>query len=158
MIFTCTQCGADFEREHNGLGRYPVFCKACRDRHAREQERRWREANPDKVMAQYRRHNMRYELRLHLDAELYAHCRATGRERSLRYDARLREIGKRPKRKLNGGEYRPTPSRRFPDWAVKGQCVIDFRSSWLAENLTPEMKAYARELFIERREKRRAAP
>ena len=158
MTFTCKQCGANFERDHNGSGRRPTFCKACRDRHAREQERRWREENPDKVRAQYRRHNMRYNLRLYIDPELYAHHRATGRERRLRYDAHMREIGKWPKRKLCGGAYRPTPSRRFPDWATKGQFVTDARSAFLIENATPEMRAYARELFIERMERRRAAP
>ncbi len=96
---------------------------------------------------------MRYDLRLYLDADLYARCRAPWRERRLRYDTHMRAVGKWPQRKLNGGEYRPKLSCRIPDWAVKGQCVIDFQSPWLAANITSEMKAYARELFIERREK-----
>ena len=158
MTFTCKQCGANFERDHNGRGRFPVFCADCLHTHAREQQRRWRKANPDKVRAMEKRKKIRYALRLYVDPELYAHHRATGRERRLRYDARMREIGKWPKRKLCGGAYRPTPSRRFPDWATKGQFVTDARSAFLIENATPEVRAYARELFIERMERRRAAP
>lgn len=157
MTFTCKQCGANFERDHNGRGRRPTFCKACRDRHAREQERRWREANPDKVKAMEKREKIRYALRLYVDPEFYAHHRATGRERRLRYDAHMRAVGKWPPRKLNGSAYRPTPSRRVPDWAVKGQFVLDVRSPFLWDDVSPEMRAYARELFIERQEKRRAA-
>ena len=52
----------------------------------------------------------------------------------------------------NGRTYKPRFARRIPDWCVKGQFVIDVRSPWLIENLTPSQRAYARELAIERKE------
>ena len=49
-----------------------------------------------------------------------------------------------------GRGYSPRPQCRVPDWAVKGQAV-DVRSAFLAENLTPAQRAYARDLAIERK-------
>lgn len=49
--------------------------------------------------------------------------------------------------------YKPRFSIRIPDWATKGQRVLDARSQWLACNLTDAQRAYARKLFIERRER-----
>lgn len=50
-----------------------------------------------------------------------------------------------------GRTYRPRFNRRVPDWATMGR-VVDSASPWLPENLTPSQRAFARELFIERRE------
>lgn len=46
---------------------------------------------------------------------------------------------------------------RFPDWATKGASVLDVKSQWLLENATDEQRAYARELAIERKERRAMA-
>lgn len=52
---------------------------------------------------------------------------------------------------LSGKPYRPLYSRRIPDWCVKGERIIDYRSQFLPENITPAMAAYARSLAMERR-------
>ncbi len=52
---------------------------------------------------------------------------------------------------LSGKPYRPLYSRRIPDWCVKGERIIDYRSQFLPENITPSMAAYARSLAMERR-------
>ena len=55
------------------------------------------------------------------------------------------------KRVIRRGKcYTPRYYLRFPDYAVKAG-VIDVRSAFLEEGITPEMRAYARELAIERR-------
>lgn len=55
------------------------------------------------------------------------------------------------KRVIRRGKcYTPRYYLRLPDYAVKAG-VIDVRSAFLAENMTPEQKAYARDLAIERR-------
>ena len=53
----------------------------------------------------------------------------------------------------NGRTYKPRFARRIPDWCVMGGGV-DYGSQWLAVNLTPSQRAWARELAIERRGKR----
>jgi hypothetical protein len=52
---------------------------------------------------------------------------------------------------LAGRTYSPQPNRRVPDWCVK-RGVVDVRSQWLAENLTPAQRDYAMRLAIERKE------
>lgn len=49
-----------------------------------------------------------------------------------------------------GKMYCPMFHVRLPEWAAVGD-VFDYRSPWLAENLTPSQRAFARELAIERR-------
>jgi hypothetical protein len=52
---------------------------------------------------------------------------------------------------LRGDCYTPHYNLRIPDYATKARWVLDARSAFLAENMTPEQKAYARDLAIERR-------
>ena len=54
-------------------------------------------------------------------------------------------------RLLDGKGYRPRFRVRLPEWAAAGQRVLDVRSAFLAVNMTPSQRAYARELAIERR-------
>ena len=53
---------------------------------------------------------------------------------------------------LARGIYAPRFNRRLPEWAPVGG-GLDRRSAFLAVNLTPSQRAYARELAIERRAK-----
>lgn len=50
-----------------------------------------------------------------------------------------------------GKTYSPRFYIRKPEWMPVGKAVGDPRSAFLAENITPEMRAYALELAIERR-------
>lgn len=52
--------------------------------------------------------------------------------------------------------YKPCYCRRKPDWMPVGRVVLDVHSQWLAVNLTDAQRAYARELAIERKERRSA--
>ena len=52
-----------------------------------------------------------------------------------------------------GGMYTPRFWMRKPEWMPVGRVVMDVNSQWLASNLTPAQRAYARELAIERRAK-----
>lgn len=125
----------------------------------RERDRKWREANPDKRKAQKRRNYQRHRAKIlakkrrqyveagvwtarrllfALDAAAYAKFRA---------DARMRTAKRCV---LAGRFYKPRFVRRIPDWCVMGH-VVDMRSPWLVENLTPSQRAFARELAIERR-------
>ena len=51
---------------------------------------------------------------------------------------------------LRGGKYRPRFGYRIPDWAVKGETILNSSSQWMEINITPSQRAYARELAIER--------
>lgn len=77
---------------------------------------------------------------LAVDAKAYADFRAKRRVKWAMQSVR------------RGGGYRPRYSIRIPDWATKGQRIMDTASPWLIENLTPEQNAYARELAITRKE------
>lgn len=74
------------------------------------------------------------------DAEAYAEARRKDRARS------------EAKAAKEGRMYRPRRDLRIPDWATKGQRIMDTASPWLPENMSPEQKAYARKLAIERKE------
>jgi len=49
MIKVCARCGIEFE------GRRAVYCPDCREIRAKEYQRRWREANRDKLYKRQRR-------------------------------------------------------------------------------------------------------
>ena len=87
---------------------------------------------------------MRYQAmceKFSTDAKAYAEWR-----RKRRQSRELKAI-------KEGRIYRPCLAQRIPDWATKGQRIMDTASPWLIENLTPEQNAYARNLFIERKER-----
>lgn len=100
--------------------------------------KQWKVKRPDLYRASIFRAELRRKLRKMSDAAYYARRRA--QMRSCRARATI----------LSGGVYRPIFSLRLPDWAVMGQRVIDGRSQFLAINLTPAQRAYARELYRER--------
>lgn len=75
-----------------------------------------------------------------LDCEYYARNRRKARE------AQYRRWAKQGKNWTKG-----QPARRIPDWCVRGG-VLDARSPFLFENATPEQKAWARDLCIEKKE------
>lgn len=74
-----------------------------------------------------------------LDCDFYAHNRRKARE------SQYKRWAKQGKNWTKG-----QPARRIPDWCVRG-AVLDARSQWLPHNITPEQKAWARELCIERK-------
>ena len=147
-------------------------CKRYRMEHleevrAKDAERaaKRRREDPEKDHEKDRRYRARKKIRMAADPKLYAHYRA------VKNAARKREIAKFAtdpvkyakermykrrsyvRRMMKAGRgYSPRPQCRIPDWAVKGQ-PLDTRSAFLKENLTPSQRAYARELFIERRAK-----
>jgi len=73
------------------------------------------------------------------DARLYATWRAKRRMRTARKAA------------SEGRRYHPLFCCRYPEWATKGECVLDARSRFLFENATASDRAFARDLAIERR-------
>ena len=152
MNITCKECGLKFERR-SPIGRLPKFCPTCAYKRELESNRRnkWRYRGRYKESAEtlWKRHQ-RWKVKSHItfafDPEAYAKFRENQRVRSLRW----REKHNPPRRTANGGCYKPRPSVRIPDYCTWGS-VLDVRSKWILENATPEMKDYARELFIERR-------
>lgn len=81
------------------------------------------------------------EERMASDPEYYAKIRAARRETKKRQRDKIR---KRP--------YRPSISRRIPDYYCKGELVVDSNSQYLEVNLTDSQRAFARDLAIERKE------
>ena len=128
-----------------------------------EAHREKRKANPARAKDKDRLYRLRKKARMAADPELYAHFRALKNAAKRRYDAKMAEIPERYARDRRhkrmtyarkviraGKTYSAQPNRRVPDWCVKRR-VLDVRSPWLAENLTPSQCAYARELAIERK-------
>lgn len=118
--------------------------------HREEICRKWREmyrADEAYRLRKKASHAHEYERllqKLESDAKLYAQWRAKRRMQRAR------------KAVAEGRTYRPLYCTRFPDWAVKGQRVLDVSSAFLAVNMTPEQRAYALELAVERKERRAA--
>lgn len=94
----------------------------------------WQKTHPKAARAKARKWHAKSRARQAMDSTYYALCRA---KRRMEYVRRLM---------LRGLIYRPSISRRIPDWAVKGGRILDYASPWLIENLTPSQRAYAREL------------
>ena len=112
--------------------------------------RKWREmyrANEGYRLRKKASHARDYERllpKLETDAQRYAKWRAK------------RRIQRARKAVAEGRLYRPLYCTRIPDWATKGQRILDASSAYLACNLTDSQRAYARELAIERKERRSA--
>ena len=109
-----------------------------------EDHLRWAAANRDKMRGYVRKSQRKARLAWCFDSELYKKGRAYNR------------MLKAKRTVLKGGLYVPRFACRIPDWATKGQKITDTASPWLIENLTDSQRGYARELAIERKERRGA--
>lgn len=118
--------------------------------HREEICRKWREmyrADEGYRLRKKASHARDYERllpKLETDAKRYAQWRAKRRMQRAR------------KTVAEGRTYRPLFCLRIPDWATKGQRILDASSAYLAVNLTDAQRAYARELAIERKGRRAA--
>ena len=128
-------------------------------------QRAKRAADPEKARELSRQYNQRRKARLAADPVFSARWHAAHAARVRKYNAKMLQVSARyyasyricrrksyaKKAVLSGKPYRPLYSRRIPDWCVKGESIIDYRSQFLPENITPAMAAYARSLAMERR-------
>ena len=106
-----------------------------------EVKRKWDDANRDKRREYGKKHMRKVRLAWCFDADLYAKWRAYNR------------MLKAKRIILRGGVYRPRFSCRIPDFAVKGQDIVDYHSQFLSDNITEEQVAFAKELYRERNAK-----
>lgn len=142
--------------------------KAWRQRnleHCREVEAAWRKAHPEAVAAKKRRYRQQPKIKARL-AEKERAKRAANPEK-VRAEARAyyaktvtrrraqARIALAKSRIAQGKFYSPRYNRRLPEWAPVGGAVA-VNSAFLAVNLTDAQRAYARELAIERKERRSA--
>lgn len=102
---------------------------------------KWADANRDKVREYMKKHMRKFRLACCFDSDLYAKARAYNR------------MLKAKRIILRGGVYRPRFSCRIPDFAVKGQDLVDYHSQYLSDNITEEQVAFAKELYRERNAK-----
>ena len=98
---------------------------------------KWADANRDKVREYAKKYMRKVRLAWCFDADLYAKGRAYNR------------MLKAKRIILRGGVYRPHFSCRIPDWAVKGEMILNASSQWLAVNITPSQRAFAREIAMQ---------
>ena len=101
--------------------------------------KKWADANRDKVRGYVRKYMRKTRIAWCIDAVAYAKGRAYDRALKAKHIV------------LNGGVYRPRFGWRIPDWATKGEPVLDASSSWLDINITPSQRAFARELALQRK-------
>ena len=102
-------------------------------------KRKWDEANRDKRREYFKKSMMKIRLAYCFDSDLYAKARAYNR------------MLKAKRTILRGGVYRPRFSCRIPDWAVKGEMILNASSQWLAVNITPSQRAFAREIAMQKK-------
>ena len=102
-------------------------------------KRKWDDANRDKRREYSKKHFRKVRLAWCFDADLYAKGRAYNR------------MLKAKRIILRGGVYRPRFSCRIPDWAVKGEMILNASSQWLAVNITPSQRAFAREIAMQKK-------
>ena len=106
--------------------------------------------NGDRIRARQREYHRKYPL---MRAARYAEMCEHFKNSAAAYAEHRRQgrIWLAKKAISKGRIYKPRFDLRIPDYCVKGQ-VLDVRSPWLIENLTPSQRAFARELAIERKE------
>ena len=104
-------------------------------------KRKWADANRDKVREYMKKSRRKFILACCFDSDIYAKARAYNR------------MLKAKRIILRGGVYRPRFSCRIPDFAVKGQDLVDYHSQFLSDNITEEQVAFAKELYRERNAK-----
>ena len=101
-------------------------------------QKKWRDAHKSECRA------LVYFWRLERD-ELYRH----NPEAYAKHRARKREYCQARR----GDKYKPCFATRIPDWACKGQDIVDYHSQFLRDNITAEQVAFVKELYRERYEK-----
>ena len=104
-------------------------------------KRKWADSNRDKVREYVKKYMLKVRLAWCFDADLYAKGRAYNR--MLKAKSII----------LRGGVYRPRFGNRIPDWACKGQDLVDYHSQFLRDNITVEQIAFVKELYRERNAK-----
>lgn len=102
-------------------------------------KRKWVDANRDKCREYEKKYMRKVRIAWCFDADLYAKGRAYNR------------MLKAKRIILGGGVYRPRFGCRIPDWAVKGEMILDASSQWLAVNITPSQRAFAREIAMQKK-------
>lgn len=102
-------------------------------------KRKWSDANRDKVREYSKKSMRKFRLACCFDSDLYAKARAYNR------------MLKAKRIILRGGVYRPRFGCRIPDWAVKGEMILNASSQWLAVNITPSQRAFAREIAMQKK-------
>lgn len=102
-------------------------------------KRKWADANRDKVRDYVKKYMRKVRLAWCLDSDLYAKGRAYSR------------MLKAKRTILRGGVYRPHFSCRIPDYAVKGEMILNASSQWLSINITPSQRDFAREIAMLKR-------
>ena len=102
-------------------------------------KRKWADANRDKVREYVKKYIRKVRLAWCFDSDLYAKGRAYNR--MLKAKSII----------LRGGVYRPRFSCRIPDWAVKGEMILNASSQWLSVNITPSQRAFAREIAMQKK-------
>lgn len=143
------------QRNRERLNEYARKRRAKNPERYRQTQRKWREAHREELLrkrrenrakniqvarAMDRKAEQRRKLRKMMDAEYYQ--RRLSATRMTHAKATM----------AKGKAYRPRFHMRSPAWATMG-IGLDCASPWLVENITPEMRAYAKELFAERRTK-----
>ena len=112
----------------------------AKNRKKREKvKRKWADANRDKCREYSKKSMRKVRLACCFDSDLYAKARAYNR------------MLKAKRIILRGGVYRPRFSCRIPDWAVKGEMILNASSQWLAVNITPSQRAFAREIAMQKK-------
>lgn len=116
---TCPVCGKTFV----GTPRRGSFCsRACRSE-------AYYEANKKEIRAYLSLYRVAFLEKLETSSEAYAKFRSQRRIQQRKYYAMVNP-GCKP--------YRPNPRTWIPDWAVKGQDVLDRRSVFLPGNMSDE--------------------
>ena len=157
---------AEYNRKYYAANREKILARlktrrASDPERFRAREAAWRKANPKACHEKQRRYRQKPESKVKNAAKQRARRAANpeavrAADRAFYAKAVVRKRAQRRKcyakaRVLGNKGYRARFRCRLPDWAAAGQRVLDPRSQWLAVNLTPAQRAYARELAIERR-------
>ena len=161
----------EYNRKYYAANREKILARikarrAICPEHFRALEAARRMANPEAFRAKARRYRQKPESKVKL-AAAQRKSRAANPEavraadRAFYAKAVVRKRAQRrvryaKARLLAGKVYSPRFRVRLPEWSAAGQRVLDARSQWLAVNLSASQRAYARELAIERKERRAA--
>ena len=100
----------------------------------------WYRRNRERLLAYAKERYRRQSESCTTDPDYYAAYRRSQRNRC--YTWRLKHRGQKK-------SYKARSACQIPEWATKGQRIMDTQSPWLIENRSAEQKGYAIELFTE---------